>query len=157
MSAKARRYILVPLLLMVFMAFWSLITGRTPDLALLLFVLIVSWTSTFFRNRDPIDGDIDVDAPPTRREVGWAIASVPVGLVGLGFAIYQLVTGIDRGVIEISSTRDWTVSWADHPFGFAFTLFMQLVIAFIMIALLYYCWFTIREGIDERRARAERP
>ena len=153
MSAKARRYILVPLLLMVFMAFGSLITGRTPDLALLLFVLIVSWATSFFRNRDPVD----VDAPPTRKELGWAIASVPVGLVGLGFAIYQLVTGIDRGMIEISSTRNWTVSWADHPFGFAFTLFMQAIVAVVMIALLYYCWFTIREGIDERRARAERP
>lgn len=156
LASKVRRYILVPLLLMGFMAFWSLITGRTPDLSLVLFVLIVSWTSTYFGNRDPIDGDIDFDAPPTRNEMIRAVACAPLGLLGLGVFIYELVTGLDRGIIEISSARDWTVSWAGHPFGFVFTIAMYLAFTALMLAMLYYSWFTIREWIDERRVATDR-
>lgn len=147
LKAKVGRYLLIPLVVMAFMAFWSLITGRTPDLPQMLFVLITSWASVYFSNRNPID----VDAPPTRKDLVWAIVCAPLGLIGLGFTVHQVVTGIDRGIFEISSARDWTVSWAEYPFGFAFTILIQLVVAAVMLGLLYYSWFTIREWIDERR------
>lgn len=138
---------------MTLIAFWSLITGRTPGLSLMVSTLAACWASAYFSGRGAADMN-DMDAPPTRKDLVWAVACAPFAILGLGFWGYQLAIGLDKGILLVA--RNWTVSWADYPFGFAFTIAMYLVFAALMLAMLYYSWFTIREWIDERRAATER-
>ena len=135
---------------MAFLTFWRLITGRTPDLSLVFFVLAACWTSAFFSGRHTVDPG----APPTRKDLVWAIAGAPLAILGLGFWGYQLATGLNERVLLVA--RDWAVSWADHPFGFAFTVAMYLVFAALMLGILCYSWFTIREWIEQRRVATDR-